>query len=63
MPHESLKRPCIDSTGGQSVASSMAQHVGMDREWQLGGLAKPLDQPLRAIDGKRRRSDRNTKSA
>ena len=20
----------------------MAQHVGMDREWQLGGLAKPL---------------------
>jgi len=32
MAHKSLKRPCIDSTGRQSVSGSMPQHVGMDRE-------------------------------
>jgi hypothetical protein len=39
MPHEGLQRPCIDSTGRQGVASCMPQHVSMDREWQLSGLA------------------------
>jgi hypothetical protein len=31
-----------------------AQHVNMDREWQLSGLDKPFNQLLSAIDGKRR---------
>jgi hypothetical protein len=32
-----------DSTARQSVTSRMPQHVAMDRERQLGGLAKPFN--------------------
>jgi hypothetical protein len=53
MAHESLQRPRIDSPSRQGVASSMPQHVGMDREGQLGGLAKPFYELLRAIHGER----------
>ena len=78
MAHESLQRPCIDSTGRQGVASGVPQHVSMDREWQLSGHAKPLYQLLCAIDGQRslslgqehevawgcsRRSARNSRSS
>ena len=35
--HKVLKRSCIDATGGKSVASSVPQHVSMDRERQLSG--------------------------
>jgi hypothetical protein len=51
MAHECLQRSCIDSTSRQGVASSVPQHVSVDREWQLGDLAKPLYQLLRAVDG------------
>ena len=54
MTHEYLKRPSIDSTGRQSVSRSMAQHVSVDLEWQICGLAKPFNQLLGAVDGKRR---------
>jgi len=54
MAHEGLQGPGIDSSGRQGVASGMAQHVGMYSEWQLSGLAKPFNQLLGAIDGKRR---------
>ena len=53
MANKSLQRPRIDSTARQGVASSMPQHVSMDREWQLSSLAKPLYELLRAIHGKR----------
>jgi len=51
MAHECLQRPCIDSSGRQGVASGVAQHVSMDREWQLSGLAKPFYELLSAVDG------------
>jgi hypothetical protein len=53
MAHERLQRPCIDSTGRQGVASSMPQHVSMDREPQLSGLTKPFNQLLSTVDRKR----------
>jgi len=49
MTHKSLQRSCIDFTSRQGVASSMPQHVRMDREWQLSGLAKPFYELLRAV--------------
>jgi len=52
MANEGLQRPCIDSAGCQGVASSMPQHVSMDREWQLSGLAKPFYELLSAINRK-----------
>ena len=51
MAHEGLKGSCIDSTGRQGVSGSMTEHVGVDREWQSGGLAKPFYEPLSAIFG------------
>ena len=54
MAHEGLKRACIDSPASQGVPSSMAQHVSMDRDWQLSSHAKPFNQLLSAIDGKGR---------
>ena len=51
MAHEDLQCTCIDSTARQGVAGSMPQHVGMDREWQLSGLAKPFYELLCAVDG------------
>ena len=51
MAHERLQCPGIDSTGRQGVASGVAEHVGVDREWQPSGLAKPFYELLCAIDG------------
>jgi hypothetical protein len=31
----------------------MPQHVGVDREWQLSGLAKPLYELLGTVDRQR----------
>ena len=53
MAHEGLQGPRIDSPSRQGVASRMPEHVGMDREWQLSGHAKPFNQLLRAIDRQR----------
>jgi hypothetical protein len=43
MAHEGLKRTRIDPAAGQGVPGSVAQHVSVDREWQLSSHAKPLD--------------------
>ena len=50
MAHEGLQCPRIDSTSRQGVASGMSQHVSVDREWQLSGLAKPFYELLSTID-------------
>jgi hypothetical protein len=53
MPHEGLQRPCIDSTSRQGVAGGMPQHVGMNREGQISGHAKPFYKLLSTVDGQR----------
>ena len=64
MTHEGLQRACIDPATSQGIPSSVAQHVSVDREWQLSGHAKPFNQLLGTIDGRGAlRSDRNTESA
>ena len=47
MAHKGLKRACIDSPTSQSVSSCVAQHVGVDREWQLSSHIRPtvFDRP------------------
>jgi hypothetical protein len=42
------------STRRQGVTSRVPQHVSMNREWQLSGLAKPFYKLLSAVDRKRR---------
>jgi len=54
MAHKGLQRPRIDPASRQGVSGGMAQHVRMDREWQLSGLAKPFNQLLGTVDGKGR---------
>jgi hypothetical protein len=49
--HECLKGACIDSAARQRVARRVPQHVGVDRECEAGGLAKPFYELLSAIDG------------
>ncbi len=51
MAHECLQRPRIDPAAGQGVPGSVAQHVSVDREWQLSGHAKPFNQLLGTVDG------------
>jgi hypothetical protein len=48
---QSLKRSCIDSSGRQGVAGSMAKHVSMNGEWHLCGQAKAFCELLSAVDG------------
>jgi hypothetical protein len=43
MAHKGLKGTCIDSVTSQSIARSLAQHVSVDREWQLSGHTKPFN--------------------
>ena len=52
MAHEGLQRSGVDPAGSQGVSGGMAQHVGVDREWQLSGHAKPFNQLLGAVDRK-----------
>ena len=54
MAHKGLKRPCIDTTSRQGVASSVPQHVSMDLERQLSGHAEPFYELLGTVDGKGR---------
>jgi hypothetical protein len=39
VPHEGLKRPCIDTSTSQGVACRMPQHVRVDRERQVSSHA------------------------
>ena len=54
MAHKGLQRSCIDSARGQGVPSGMAQHVSMDREWQVSSHTKPFNQLLGTVDGEGR---------
>ena len=51
MAHERLEGACIDAAASQGVARPVPQHVGVDRECEAGGLAKPFYELLSAIDG------------
>jgi hypothetical protein len=64
MAHECLKRTCIDPAASQGIPGSVAQHVSVDREWQISGHAEPFNQLLGAVDGKGRLAlwDRGTPS-
>src|SRR5262249_3008161 len=49
----SLERACIGAFIRELVAASMAEHVGMGLERQLGLLASALHQPIEAIGRER----------
>jgi hypothetical protein len=38
----------LPENGGEGISRCMAEHVGMNREWQLGGHAKSFNQLLGA---------------
>jgi hypothetical protein len=38
-----LQSACVHTLVRQGVAGGMAQHMNVNREWQLGGLAGALD--------------------
>jgi len=54
VPHERLQRPGVDTATSERIAGCMAEHVRVDRERKVGGLAEPLDQLLGAVDRQRR---------
>jgi hypothetical protein len=61
VPEPSLQRPGIVPLVGKLVATAMAQHVRMDREWHASPVAETLDQAWKlfgAIGAPR--SDTNT---
>src|SRR6516164_4626025 len=41
-----LQGPRVVAIVGQLEPTGVAKHVGMDREWHLGGLADTLDEPM-----------------
>ena len=41
-----LQGPRVVTIIGQLEPAGMAKHVGVDREWHLGGLAEALDEPV-----------------
>ena len=54
MAHERLQRAGIYAAPGKGIASAVAQHVDVDGKGQPGGLTKPFNELLGAIDGQRR---------
>jgi hypothetical protein len=46
-----IERWPIDAAACQGVARRVAQHMGVDRESEASGLAKPFYELLRAIHG------------
>jgi hypothetical protein len=46
-----IETACREFETLQSLLTGGAQHVSMDLEWQLGGLAKPFNQLLRTALG------------
>ena len=43
-----LQSAGIVAVVGELVTAGVAQHVWMDREWHLGGLAEALDEMMEA---------------
>jgi hypothetical protein len=54
VPEPRLQRPRIMPLVGKLVTATMAQHVGMDREWHAGSLADALDEGMEALGRHRR---------
>ena len=48
VPKVVLQGPRVVAIIGQLEPAGMAQHVWVDREWHLGGLAEALDEPVEA---------------
>jgi hypothetical protein len=48
VPEVVLQRPRVVPVVGELEAAGMAKHVGVDREWHLGGLADALDEAMEA---------------
>src|SRR5262249_61207915 len=48
VPEVMLQRPRVVAIVGELEPTSMAQHVRVDWEWHLGGLADALDEPVEA---------------
>jgi hypothetical protein len=46
MPEVVLQGPRVVAIIGELKTTGMAQHVWMDREWYLGGLADALDKAV-----------------
>jgi hypothetical protein len=46
VPEVVLQGPRVVAIVGQLEPAGMAKHVGMDREWHLGGLAEALDEAV-----------------
>jgi hypothetical protein len=53
VPEIILDRSCVVTIACQLVAGSMAQHVSMDLEREVGFLPCPLDQPIEGIRSER----------
>ena len=48
MPEVVLQGARVVAIVGQLKPAGMAKHVGVDREWQLGGLPDTLDEAMEA---------------
>jgi len=46
MPKVVLQGPGVVAIVGELEPPGMAQHVGVDREWHLGGLPEALDEAV-----------------
>src|SRR5262249_6432949 len=48
VPEVVLQGPRVVAIVGELEPAGMAEHVGMDREWHLGGLPEALDEAVEA---------------
>ena len=48
MPEVVLEGPRVVAIVGELEPAGMAKHVGVDREWHLGGLPEALDKSVEA---------------
>src|SRR5215831_15542568 len=46
VPKVVLQGPRVVAIVGELEPAGMAKHVRVDREWHLGGLPEPLDEPV-----------------
>jgi len=53
MPHERLQRAGVYPAPGKGISCAVAKHVDVDGKGQSGGLAKPFNELLSAVDGQR----------
>ena len=47
MPKVVLQGPRVVAVVRELEPTGMAKHVGMDREWHLGGLAEAVDEAVK----------------